>query len=347
MNRLRLRLITAMGVGMTPLLLAECGGMITTPDDGSAGDALAAHDHSSADAKDEVLWTFPDAGGDDADDAPSDVTIIPPMCPWPRRPFLVGEVTRASGIEHRDDWMRELAAVEHLDPTTRQMLAEAWANDGREEHASIAAFARFTMLLLSLGAPHDLVLASQRASIDEIRHARDCFALASRYGGVAIGPGPLEVHDSLEGVRTLREVAILTAEEGCVGETLGVALVEEALAHTTDPEVRRIFERVVKDEIRHAELGWRFVRWAILRDPTIAKDVEETIAAALEKTRATPLADYRITDPAWAAHGRLTPRSAHVAMERAIREVVEPCTRALLSGLTNSDRHAAERIAVS
>jgi hypothetical protein len=49
-----------------------------------------------------------------------------------------------------------------LDPRTRAALARAWAQDGVEEHASIAAFARFTVLLLSVGAPPDFVEAAQR-----------------------------------------------------------------------------------------------------------------------------------------------------------------------------------------
>lgn len=37
------------------------------------------------------------------------------------------------------------------------------------------------MLMLSVGAPPDLIVRSQRASIDEVRHAEKCFGLASRY----------------------------------------------------------------------------------------------------------------------------------------------------------------------
>lgn len=209
------------------------------------------------------------------------------------------------------------------------MLARAWADDGRDEHASIAAFARFTMLLLSAGAPPDLVVSSQRASLDEVRHARDCFALATRYGGSDVGPSAFDVHDSL-GARTLAEIAALAAEEGCVGETLGVVLVEEALAGTTDPEVARILRRVLEDETRHAELAWRFARWAIEQagDP-VRSAIERAVAHAIDETRRTPIRDYGIDDAAWRAHGRLTCREARAASERAIRDVVTPCLQAL------------------
>ena len=47
--------------------------------------------------------------------------------------------------------------------------------------ASIAAFARFTMMLLAVGAPPELVVAAQRASIDEVAHARSSGPNCSGY----------------------------------------------------------------------------------------------------------------------------------------------------------------------
>ena len=91
----------------------------------------------------------------------------------------------------RDDWssarVGEIAegAALAIDPVTARELAKAWLSDALEEHASIAAFARCSMLLLSVAAPPELVAASQRASLDEIAHARDCFALARRFGALA------------------------------------------------------------------------------------------------------------------------------------------------------------------
>jgi len=57
------------------------------------------------------------------------------------------------------------------------------------EHASIAAFARFSLQLLSLGAPAGLIDDCTRALGDETAHARLCFQLASAYAGRAIGSG--------------------------------------------------------------------------------------------------------------------------------------------------------------
>lgn len=51
------------------------------------------------------------------------------------------------------------------------------------EHASVAAFARFTLQLLAMGAPAELVQASVGAAADELDHARLRFGIADRFDG--------------------------------------------------------------------------------------------------------------------------------------------------------------------
>jgi hypothetical protein len=218
-----------------------------------------------------------------------------------------------------------------LNAATAHALAAAWLEDARQEHASIAAFARFTMLLLGVGAPPELLAGSQRASLDEIEHAKMCFSLASRYGANDVGPTSLKVDDAMTDT-SLIDLAVLTAKEGCVGETLGVALATEQLAGTTDPEVKAFLEKIVKDEIRHAELAWRFIGWAIAAGGApVHAAVTNAIDEALVVARSLvvkPLPEG-VTLEAWNANGRLTCRAAQEATERAIRDVVAPCALAL------------------
>ncbi|MFN7147029.1 MAG: hypothetical protein ACK4YP_24870, partial [Myxococcota bacterium] len=138
-----------------------------------------------------------------------------------------------------------------------------WLRQAREEHASVAAFARFTLQLLALGAPADLVADAVAAQADELRHA--AMALA-RAGGGALGPMDLAGED---GPATLVAVAVATAREGCIGETAAVHAAIEAAAAATDPEERRLWRAIVRDETRHAALAWRFLRWAVARDASV------------------------------------------------------------------------------
>jgi hypothetical protein len=249
-----------------------------------------------------------------------------------RRPFLIGASMRSATTIARSDWELEISPEPALlDDRTRTMLAEAWLRDALEEHASIAAFARLTMQLLSLGAPPAMVLASQRAGIDEIQHARACFALAKRYGGASAGPAPLVVSDAL-GATTLADIARIAAEEGCVGETLGAALAAAQLERTTDATARCVVAKIARDEARHAELAWGFAAWAIrVGGPAIAGVFAEAITRAAQATIDAPVRSYDGVDlDRWHAHGRVTCAEAREIARRAVRDVVRPAL-ALLS----------------
>jgi hypothetical protein len=247
----------------------------------------------------------------------------------------------------RSDWEVDGEALPPaaLDAPTKAALARDWLNDACDEHASIAAFARFTLHLVSVGAPPGMIVASQRAALDEVEHARACFALARRYGGRAMGPAALSLDGAMPPM-TLADIAALTAEEGCVGETLGVLLAEEQLARTTDPCVRSLLvnANIVADEGRHAELAWAFVSWAIARggDP-VRRAVAAAIRRAVDTTLAMPIRSYGDVDvDAWRAHGRLTCADAHAVAMRGVREIVEPCAKALL-GASYTERADLER----
>jgi hypothetical protein len=330
--------------------IAACGSDSSTGSTGTQTDAASSGDArgdanaeggSSSDLDAGLDQSAADTGSTDAagDERP----------PTVRRPFLVGASMRSARAQVRDDWSNARLAeraegdVLAIDPGTARELAKAWLADGLEEHASIAAFARFSMLLLSVAAPPELVAASQRASLDEIAHARDCFALARRYGARDAGPGALDVHDAMRAM-SLADLAALTVEEGCVGETLGAALAGEQLAVTVDPETRRILARIVRDEARHAELAWRFVAWAVgeerrgsLGAAGVSAAIASAAAHAIAATRATEIRPCPADLEAWHAHGRLTCAEARVASERAIVEVVLPCLAAIGAGGSMDD----------
>jgi hypothetical protein len=317
---LRARILMAVGLGGAAL---ACGGSDAVPspasDAGADAGADAAADGSSGDASD-ASPPF-----DAATDSPPSV----------RRPFLVGRSLRKSELTDRGDWLppRPLPSARGLDSTTARALARDWLRDAAEEHASIAAFARFTLHLLSVGAPPDLVLASQKAARDEVRHAEACFALARRYGGKSLGPAPL----SLDGAMTpmdLADIAALTAEEGCVGETLGALLAEELLSRDLDPVVHSTLARanLAADEARHAELAWSFVAWAVKRggDP-VRRAVAGAIARAVEHTLAMPVRAHEGIDlAAWRAHGRFTCADARAIARGGVENLIEPATATLL-----------------
>jgi len=199
------------------------------------------------------------------------------------------------------------------------------------EHASVAAFARFTLQLLQLGAPPELIESATQAMADETRHAKLAFGVASCLGaGAHQGPGSLNVERSLSETG-LVEVVRLAMREGCIGETVAALEAREAAEHAAQPQLREVLRRVADDEARHAELAWRFVRWALEQQPEpVAEVVRSELALAAREARGatgSPSTD----DAALLALG-VVPESLRSQLRRAaLQHVVEPCAAALLA----------------
>jgi hypothetical protein len=215
------------------------------------------------------------------------------------RPFLVEAHARVAPVVPSGAWASKSARprVDHLSASERAELAQHWTNMGQMEHASIAAFARFSLQLLSLGAPPDLVEACTQALADETAHALLCFDLASAYAGRAIGPGPLHVSGSLLG-SSLADIVDLVIAEGCFGETSAALEALEAAETATDPVVAKAYAQIAQDEQRHAELAFRFVRWALQRGDAA---VRERIARALVTPPTSDAGTIGVTLPCLAA----------------------------------------------
>ncbi|MCB9704866.1 MAG: ferritin-like domain-containing protein [Myxococcales bacterium] len=227
-----------------------------------------------------------------------------------------------------DAWQGDAAGDEAaLAPALRERLADAWLTDARMEHASIAAFARATLELLAVGAPPELVAATQRAGLDEVEHARLCFALARRYSGRDRGPGPLPAVQPR--ALDLAGLATATFVEGCVGETIAALMATRAARRCEDPEVRAILERIAEDEAGHAALAWETVAWALRSG---GEPVALALRGALAGLREGSAIDAatRDDDAALARHGRLDLEALASAREDAWREIIEPTLASLI-----------------
>lgn len=253
------------------------------------------------------------------------------------RPFLVEGAPRVAPTALRRDWSASSVTAPgdaRLSESERAAIAAAWLKDAAYEHASVAAFARFTLELLAVGAPAELVEAAQQAGLDEIRHARLCYGLAERFGaGKALGPGALEIA-GVGIASTLEEMIDGVIREGCVGETIAALIASRALEHATAPGVREVLSVIAEDEARHASLAWRFVAWAV----RVGGDaVGEIARAEIERALAGAPMDGEVSDGAngdvLRAHGRLGAEERRAVALEALREVVEPCAERVLASV--------------
>ncbi len=251
------------------------------------------------------------------------------------RPFLVNGEARLSAPLSSAEW-RDRTPVPNrlasLDNGVKALLAEHFTQAALMEHASIAAFARFTLQLLAFGAPAELVALAAEATADETRHARQCFELASRYAGRDLGPAPLDVDGALEH-SDLAAVVELVVEEGCVGETAAALEASWAAEAATDPLVRDVLTGIAADEERHAALAFRFVAWTIERDPRLLDRVKARVEAlARKRMMANPEAELHAAE--LREYGVLSAAERRLARATALDDIIP----AVLASIESSPR---------
>jgi hypothetical protein len=252
----------------------------------------------------------------------------------PGRPFLVQGAARLAAVTASSGWLGSSAAAADADGPSpsadeRAQVVEHWLRVAQMEHASVAAFARFALQLLSLGAPARLLQAASAAQADEIRHAEAAFRVASHFHGAAFGPGPLALGDLALG-ETLEQIVVGTVLEGCVGETLAALEAAEALAHAEHPLARAALERVAEDEARHAELAWSFLAWALERH---GDQLLGSVTAAFDRARNERRAPS--TRSGLEPFGVLGAAAAERVRHEAWQAVILPCLERLRARLQN------------
>lgn len=260
------------------------------------------------------------------------------------RPFLVEQAPRVAAIAARTDWLDATLTPDssNLTPIERATLAVHWTRLGQMEHASIAAFARFNLQLLSLGAPSHLIEACNRALADETAHALCCFALASAYGGSAVGPARIDIERCVDDT-SLLAVAKLVLREGCLGEAVAALEAVAAAELAVDPAVARTLTRIARDELNHAALAFQFLRWALsVSPPEMRTELESEAAhqlAAFERNARR--GERSSTADRLAAHGLLGKDALRAIHLAAVRDVSRP----LLDALFELDTSKAANVA--
>jgi hypothetical protein len=149
-------------------------------------------------------------------------------------------------------------------------------------------------------------------------HARLCFELASAYAGERIVGGEISMDGGVLGALDLASIAESAFEEGCIGETIAALEARVACGDAVVDEVRAALAKIAEDETRHAELAWRFVRWAASRD----------------------------APEDFAAHGRLSSSARTELRLACLRSVIAPLVSAMRLASLPSDVHSTTRRAM-
>jgi hypothetical protein len=176
------------------------------------------------------------------------------------------------------------------------------------ERGSVDSFERLARELEAHGAPHSLVQRARAAANEERDHARVTSELARVRGGTELSaPPPAPAH-----VRTLEEVALENAVEGCVHETYAAVVALHQAAHARARDVRAAMTAIANDEVGHAALAWDVATWA---EAKLHDDERRRVEAA--RQRACDELPAHAYDPSPDAHARVAlglPDAAAVAL---------------------------------
>jgi len=140
---------------------------------------------------------------------------------------------------------------------------------------------------------------------------------------------------------SLADVAETAVVEGCVGETLAAIQATEQLAVTIDAEVTKALRRIARDEARHAELAWTFVRWACDVGGAEVRDrVRRVFSQSLQTQPQPTIPGAADGAAAWHEHGRLSRSELSAIRRLAKREVIAPAVELLLGATSSANARA-------
>lgn len=209
---------------------------------------------------------------------------------------------------------------------TRRALGIAWAEAARAEAASVPAFLGLARDLQSVGAPRRMVEQALEAAADEVRHARDCSAVAGRFLGaeVAVEVPAVAPTAGENRVALLRRLAAEALRDGCIGEGAAAARARLGARRAGTTRLRRVLGAIAVEESRHAALAADVVGFC---RAVGGEAVEEALMAVAKALFDAPPNEVPvpagISARAWQRGGRVTAEEARRLEAEALSSRLE------------------------
>jgi hypothetical protein len=206
-------------------------------------------------------------------------------------------------VNDAGDWTR----VAPSGTAAPDAVAAQWRENGRTEHASVAAFARLTLDLMALGAPPALVRAANEDALDEIRHTELCFSLARSIDGAERSPGPFPEAQRArtlpkERTTALAHLAVDSLIDGALHEGVSARIIARLVKRCQVPAIRAVLKEIAADEGRHAAHGWDVVEWCLAEGGEPVRRALDGALMGLPETMTSPLPEGA-KDGSWEAFG--------------------------------------------
>lgn len=197
---------------------------------------------------------------------------------------VIGKIP-SSCVEGR---LTEGVCWEFGDPHAAASVGEYLSGVCELETAAVAAFMQLADELKGHAAPEHLIQGALVAAAEEIGHAKATHKLATRNGSA---PRPIGFRPRAN--RSLLEIAIENAAEGCVRELFGAACAHLQAKQARDPEIRAAWTRIAEEETRHAEWSLALDAWladqlTIDERALVAQSHRHAVAGLRASTRFEP-----------------------------------------------------------
>jgi hypothetical protein len=272
-----------------------------------------------------LIWPFPDAANVDAppdgssadvgsgehgdggasDGGGGDRNLCPPtnhsmMCGGRRPPGLIED-----GREPGDD------------------AGAIFARAAALEAASVPAFQQLAAELALHGAPPAFVRSARRAVGEEAHHFLVTSRLAARHGARARAPRVRATP-----LRSLEQMALDNAVEGCVNETHAALIALQQADAAGDRIVRAAMRTIASEEVHHARLSWAIDGWCQTRlSPAARRRVDQARAEARHRLLAAAATSTSAPGPALRRSLGLPDAERAVAMARNVSRAGVDCLR--------------------
>jgi hypothetical protein len=208
-----------------------------------------------------------------------------------------------------------------LDDEQRAILADYWWRRAEGEITSWVAFGHVLEDLRAENAPKPVLELAERSVADEYQHSVFCREWAVRFGHAEGEVRPRSERRLTFAGASERENRLLRIMLCCFTETVGCFLLRRVRPLITDPELRRLNQRHLADELRHSRVGW--AELSTLDEAgraLLAERVPELLAVLPVACCEGPEEEHAELVP----FGYFTPTVLAAAHAEAVREVIEP-----------------------
>lgn len=209
-----------------------------------------------------------------------------------------------------------------LDAEQCSTLAAYWWRRAEGEMTSWVGFGHVLEDLRAEGSPAGVLDLAERAVGDEHKHALFCRDWARRFGhSGSEDPKPRSTDVVSFRGASERENRLLRILLCCFTETVGCFILREVREVVTEPELRKLNQRHLADELQHSRVGWGHLSTLATGDRAWLRPWTPKLLALLPIACCDgPELDREELVP----FGYFTPRLLRAGHDQALREVILP-----------------------